>query len=112
MTTAQSFDSVFRDFTHLTVNNSELLGAPLTTGAAMDKALKSRCDDLERAAGRRRLLTGRNALILLRSSFTVLGWSFVLLFCEFLSLSVYLFLITGDYNTLEHTALHMKLIIM
>ena len=68
--TAQSSDSVFRDFIHLTVDNAELLGAHVTTGAAMDKALKSRCDDLERAAGRLRLLTAHDALILQRSSFS------------------------------------------
>ena len=36
----------------------------------MDKALTNRCDDLERAAGRLRLLTAHDALILLRSSFS------------------------------------------
>ena len=68
--TAQSSDPVLRDFIHLTVDNAELLGTPVTTGAAMDKALTSRCDDLERAAGRLRLLTAHDVLILLRSSFS------------------------------------------
>ena len=69
-TTAQSSDPVFKDFIHLQVNNAKLLGAPLTTGSAMDHALTLCCDDLERAAGRLRLLAAHNALILLRASFS------------------------------------------
>ena len=67
---AQFSDPVFRDFICLSVDNAELLGAPLTTGTAMDQALNRRCDDLERAAGRLSLLTAHDALILLRASFS------------------------------------------
>jgi hypothetical protein len=67
---AQSSDPIFKDFIHLHVENAELLGAPLTAGPAMDHALTRRCDDLERAAGRLRLLTAHDALILLRASFS------------------------------------------
>jgi len=60
---AQPSDPAFTDFVCLTVDNAELLGAPLTTGMAMDQALNRRCDDLERAAGRLRLLAAHDALI-------------------------------------------------
>ena len=68
--TARSSDPVFRQFIHLTVDNAELLGAPLTTGPAMDRALGRRCDDLSRAASRLRLVAAHDALILLRASFS------------------------------------------
>ena len=67
---AQSSDPVFKDFIHLRADNAELLGAPLTTGPAMDHALTRRCEDLERAADRLRLLAAHDALILLRASFS------------------------------------------
>ena len=63
--TARSSDPVFRQFIHLTVDNAELLGAPLTTGPAMDRALGRRCDDLSRAASRLSLVAAHDALILL-----------------------------------------------
>jgi hypothetical protein len=66
----QSSDSVFHNFVHLTVNDADLLGAPLTTGSAMDRALSNRCDDLSRAASRLRLIAAHDALILLRASFS------------------------------------------
>jgi len=68
--TAISTEPVFQNFIHLTVDNSELLGAPITTGAAMDRALTSRCDDLERASTRLSLIAAHDALILLRASFS------------------------------------------
>ena len=68
--TARSSDPVFRQFIHLTADNAELLGAPLTTGPAMDRALGRRCDDLSRAASRLRLVAAHDALILLRASFS------------------------------------------
>ena len=70
MTVAKSSDTVFRDFIHLTVDQAELLGAHVMTGVAMDKALMSRCDDLQRAACRLQLLTAHDTLILLRLSFS------------------------------------------
>jgi hypothetical protein len=68
--TAQSADPVFQHFIHLTIDNAELLGAPVTTGAAMNRALSSRCDDLSRAASRLCLVAAHDALILLRASFS------------------------------------------
>ena len=69
-TTGQHSDPVFQNFVHLTVNNADLLGAPVTTGAAMDRALDNRCEDLSRAASRLRLISAHDALILLRASFS------------------------------------------
>jgi hypothetical protein len=64
----RSTNPVFQHFIHLTVNQAELLGAPVTTGEAMDRALSNRCDDLARAASRLSLITAHDALILLRAS--------------------------------------------
>jgi hypothetical protein len=68
--TGSSSDPIFDQFIHLQVDRSTLLGAPLTTGAAMDAALQSRCDDLPRGIERLKLLSAHDALILLRSSFS------------------------------------------
>jgi hypothetical protein len=68
--TSQSTDPIFADFIHLKVEEADLLGAPVTTGTAMDQALSSRCDDLQRAAGRLQLIAAHDALILLRASFS------------------------------------------
>ena len=43
--------------------NSCLLGAPLLLGNAMDSALDSRCDDLDRAISRLKLLSAHDALL-------------------------------------------------
>ena len=67
---AHSTDPIFNNFVHLSVDNAELLGAPITTGAAMDRALTRRCDDLDRTAGRLHHVTAHDALILLRASFS------------------------------------------
>jgi hypothetical protein len=40
--TAQSSDPAFANFIHLKVDQSDLLGAPLTSGEAMDRALSGR----------------------------------------------------------------------
>ena len=66
--TGCSSEEIFKDFIHLQAPNSTLLGAPLTTGAAMDAALESRCADLSRATERLKLLSAHDSLILLRSS--------------------------------------------
>ena len=60
---AQSSETVFRNFLHVTPNNAELLGAPLTADTAMDRALNSRCDDLSRAASRLSLVAAHDALV-------------------------------------------------
>jgi len=67
---AISTEPMFQNFIHWTVQDAELLGAPLTTGAAMDRVLSSRCDDLSRAAGRLRLIAAHDALIILRAAFS------------------------------------------
>jgi hypothetical protein len=65
-----SADPIFEPFIHLTVASAELLGAPVTTGEAMDRALNIRCDDLSRAAERLRLIDAHDALVILRASFS------------------------------------------
>ena len=47
------------------------VGAPLGTERALDKALSTRCSDLRIAIGRLKVLPSHDALILLRSSFSV-----------------------------------------
>ena len=47
------------------------VGAPLCTGRALDKALSSRCSDLRIAIGRLKVVPSHDALIALRSSFSV-----------------------------------------
>ena len=68
--TAVSVDPAFRNFVHLSTEEAELLGAPLTVGSAMDAALSSRCDDLARAATRLSSIAAHDALILLKASFS------------------------------------------
>ena len=60
----------FEHFIHLQPKDAILLGAPLSTGAAMDTALKDRCNDLARIVERLKLLTAHDALVLLRCSFS------------------------------------------
>ena len=61
-------DAVLSSFQRLSVCQSSLLGAPLTTGGAMDNALSSRLADLRRAASRLKLLASHDALTILRYS--------------------------------------------
>jgi len=63
-------EPVFRHFIHLDVNGASLLGAPMTTGPAMDSALEARCAELTRVVGRLRAISSHDALVLLRSSFS------------------------------------------
>jgi len=65
-----STEPVFQHFIHLDVSNACLLGAPLTTGPAMDSALETRCAELSRVSGRLRAVSSHDALILLRASFS------------------------------------------
>jgi hypothetical protein len=60
---ATSTNSAFRNFVHLSTEQAELLGAPATTGTAMDIALSRRCDDLARAAARLGSIAARDALV-------------------------------------------------
>jgi len=68
--TATSSDPAFSEFIHLKPKEATLLGAPLTTGSAMDSALSGRCTDLALAIDRLKLLAAHDALILLRASFS------------------------------------------
>lgn len=68
--TAISIDPAFLKFTHLRPEDAELLGAPLSTGSAMDTALSCRCDDLARASSRLSSIAAHDALVLLKASFS------------------------------------------
>jgi hypothetical protein len=63
--TSQSTEPILKNFIHLPVNNTDLLGAPIKTGPAMDRALSKRCDDMSRAATRLKLIASHDAIILL-----------------------------------------------
>ena len=67
---AKPTNSVFDDFILLDTNSATLLGAPLTTGKAMDDALSGRCNDLALTIDRLKLLSAHDALIFLRASFS------------------------------------------
>ena len=67
---AVSINPAFVKFNHLSIVEAELLGAPLTVGAAMDTALTHRCDDLARAASRLGSIAAHDALVLLKASFS------------------------------------------
>jgi len=54
-----STEGIFQNFIHLTVENAELLGAPVTAGAAMDCAFSSRSS-----------IAAYDTLILMRASFS------------------------------------------
>ena len=62
--------SNFQDFIHLTPEEADLLGAPISVGSALDNGLSSRCDELTLAIGKLKFLTAHDALILLRMSFS------------------------------------------
>ena len=55
-------------FRRINIEESTLLGAPLTTGSAMDSTLTARIDDLQRASNRLMLVSRHDALTLLRFS--------------------------------------------
>ena len=57
-------------FLQIPVQDSELLGAPLFTGAVLDAAWSRRCDDIARAANRLASIGAQDALMLLRASFS------------------------------------------
>ena len=55
-------------FSHCTISNATLLGAPFVPGSAMDSALEKKLDELKRASDRLQLISARDALVLLRAS--------------------------------------------
>ena len=65
-----STNPAFQNFVHLSLEEAELLGAPLSTGSAMNTALSRRCDDLARAATRLGSIAAHDALVLLKASFS------------------------------------------
>ena len=58
----------FADFERVDSESACLLGAPLTNGPAMDKALTDRCNDLARGIDRLKLLASHDALVILKAS--------------------------------------------
>ena len=61
---------VLKSFSHVDLNCSSLLGAPLFKGQTLDAALDKFCSDLERAIDRLKLIESHDALVLLRSCFS------------------------------------------
>ena len=59
-----------KDFIALTIEESTLLGAPLSRGSALDSSLADKVAKLRTAFGRIALLPAQEALIILRSSFS------------------------------------------
>ena len=64
-------EQAIQGFLEMASEDACWLGAPLWTGRALDKALSSRCSDLRIAIGRLKVLPSHDALILVRSSFSV-----------------------------------------
>ena len=65
-----STQPIFQNFIHFDTAQASLLGAPITTGSAMDSLLTSRCDDLSRGIERLRLISAHDALLILKASFS------------------------------------------
>ena len=66
-TTAQPANSTLNQFQQFTPATATLLGAPLTTGSAMDAELAKRCAALERAVDRLQHISSHDALVLLKN---------------------------------------------
>jgi hypothetical protein len=62
-------DPLLASFQRITPEDATLLGAPLAHGPALDSMWSERCEDLERASERLRLIGSQHALMLLRASF-------------------------------------------
>ena len=60
-----------REFTFTPLSDLTLLGASVTTGAALDKILEAKTDDLAKAIQRLSYLHAHDALTLIRHSFSV-----------------------------------------
>ena len=63
-------DQLLQSFGRVGVKDVTLLRATLFTGSVLDKAWSNRCNNLERAVDRLRLIDVQDALIHLRSSFS------------------------------------------
>jgi len=64
-------DQFVQSFSKVDIGDATLLGAPLFSGPVLVKTWSDRCDDLARAVDRLATLGSQDALILLRSSFSV-----------------------------------------
>ena len=64
----ESLPSSLSDFKRIDSESACLLGAPLSTGKAMDFALTAKCDSLDRVMGRLSLLSSQDALFILRAA--------------------------------------------
>ena len=62
---------VFKDFIRVPKNQMTLLGAPISRGHVMDKALQEKVDDLDRAIIRLKYLQAHDALVLLKNSLSM-----------------------------------------
>ena len=60
-----------REFTFTPLSDLTLLGAPITTGAALDKILETKTDDLAKEIQRLSYLHAHDALTLIRHSVSV-----------------------------------------
>jgi len=58
----------FQNFAFTDIESATLLGAPLLQGKAMDDVLGSKCEGLERAMFRLKLLASQDALLILRTA--------------------------------------------
>ena len=62
---------VFREFIRIPKEEMTLLGALILQGPALDKALKTKVEDLDRAVSRLKLLNAHDALELLKNSLSM-----------------------------------------
>ena len=67
----EGFKRPIESFTRINPSDAVLQGAPLGPGSALEFALEARCSDLRIAIGRLKNIAAHDALILLRSSFSV-----------------------------------------
>ena len=63
--------AVFDGFKQINTDSATLLGAPLSTGAALTACLADRYTDLTRAVERLKFLSAHDALVLLKNSLSV-----------------------------------------
>ena len=69
---------IFKDFIKVPKENLKLWEAPILQGQALDKALKTKVDKLERAISRLSLLQSHDALVLLKNNISILKLLYLL----------------------------------
>ena len=62
---------VFKELIRIPKEEITLLGTPILQGPALDKALKTKVEDLDRAVSRLKLLQAHDALVLLKNSLSM-----------------------------------------